>query len=147
MEEHLMLKLEKGYEVTTVDDVKFKKYDQQNYTMEKNNDKQIVLITRDQLLDHLFSLPKLTLTASKITNMGLQIPGYDDYFDRLACGQTINLSYQGHIMTFKKSPEYVFTEEHTKEPKWKKTNVLNREDIEKLFKKYEKSIHTVRYLD
>lgn len=84
---------------------------------------------------------------SIITNMGVLVPLYDAYFDKLDEGQKIVMSYQEHIMTFEKTPNYIFTEENNKESKSKKTHILDRNDIIKIFNKYERSKHTVRYCD
>jgi len=143
MQLYFIEQLDKGYEVITPDNVKFKKYDQNTYTMEK--DKELVLISHAELQE-IFSTTQ-HIMGSKVTCLGIDVPSYDHYWGELDNGKVIVMSHQGHIMTFEKTPSYIFTEEYTKEPRSKETTLLDKDGIEKLFKKYQRSIHTVRLCD
>lgn len=143
MQLYFVKQLEKGYEIITPNNVKFKKYDQNTYTMERDN--VLTLITQNQLNEIFSTTPNII--ASKVTHLGKDVPSYDNYWDELDGGKTIVMSYQGHIMTFEKTPSYIFTEEYTGDPESKETILLDKDGMEKLFKKYQRSIHTVRCLD
>ncbi|AYV75903.1 MAG: hypothetical protein Terrestrivirus3_172 [Terrestrivirus sp.] len=143
MQLYFVEQLDKGYEVTTPDNIKFKKYDRSTYTMEK--DKHLTLISQTELHD--IFLATQNIMGSKITYLGEDVPSYDNYWDKLDDGKVIVMSHQGHIMTFEKTPSYIFTEEYTRDPKSKETTLLDKDGIEKLFKKYQRSIHTVRLCD